>query len=121
MEGARLTAAYSGLRWGELTGLRRRDVSPDGSTLTVTGQLLVKNKIELDAASKTAAGKRTVTLPEVVADVLVDHPDRFTEPESSALVFTSSEGEPLRRNNFRRRSGTRPSRRSASKASASTT
>lgn len=99
-----LTAAYSGLRWGELTGLRRRGVSPDGTTLTVTGQLSeVKNKIELDAAPKTAAGKRTVTLPEVVAAMLVEHLDRFTEPESSALVFTSPEGEPLRRNNFRRR------------------
>src|SRR3546814_14084657 len=82
----------------------------DWSSDVCSSDLLVKNKIELDAASKTAAGKRTVTLPEVVADVLVDHPDRFTEPESSVLVFTSSEGEPLRRNNFRRRSGTRPSR-----------
>lgn len=99
-----LTAAYSGLRWGELTGLRRRDVSPDGTTVTVTGQLSeIKNKIELDAPPKTAAGKRTVTLPEVVADVLVDHLDRFTDSGSSALVFTAPEGEPLRRNNFRRR------------------
>lgn len=99
-----LTAAYSGLRWGELSGLRRRGISPTGATITVTSQLSeVKNKIELDAPPKTAAGKRTVTLPEVVADVLVGHLDRFTEPGSSALVFTSPEGEPLRRNNFRRR------------------
>lgn len=44
-----------------------------------------------------------MTLPEVIAAVLVDHLDRFTGPESSALVFTSPEGEPLRRNNFCRR------------------
>lgn len=43
-----------------------------------------------------------MTLPEVIATLLVDHLNRFTGPQSSALVFTSSEGEPLRRNNFRR-------------------
>jgi len=98
-----LTAAYAGLRWGEMTGLRRRDISPDGTTITVSVQLSeIKNKIELDAPPKTAAGKRTVTLPDVVAGILVGHLDRFTGRESSALVFTSPEGEPLRRNNFRR-------------------
>ncbi len=99
-----LTAAYSGLRWGELTGLRRRDVDPAAGTITVTGQLSeVKGKIELDAPPKTAAGKRTVTLPAVVARGLVDHLARFTEPGSSSLVFTAPTGEPLRRSNFRRR------------------
>ena len=99
-----LTAAYSGLRWGELTGLRRRDIDPAAGTITVTGQLSeVKGKIELDAPPKTAAGKRTVTLPAVVANGLVDHLATFTEPGSSSLVFTAPTGEPLRRSNFRRR------------------
>ena len=99
-----LTAAYSGLRWGELTGLRRRSISPDAVTITVTGQLSeIKNQIELDAPPKTGAGRRSVALPGLVAAVLLEHLDRFAGPGPSALVFTSPEGDPLRRNNFRRR------------------
>lgn len=63
---------------GELTGLRRRDISPDGTAITVSVELTrIKIRIELDSLPKAAAGKRTVTLPKIVAAAVVDHLDHI--------------------------------------------
>jgi integrase len=57
----------------------------------------------IEGPPKSEAGKRTVALPEPLVEALRDHLRRFAERGDEAYVFTSPEGEPIDRNNFRRR------------------
>jgi integrase len=98
-----LTAAYSSLRWGELAGLRRRNVNPLHRTVTVVEQLTEVNGHLAFGPPKTESSRRTVRLPDVVADELAAHLERFAEPGPNGLVFPAAEGGPMRRSNFRRR------------------
>jgi len=96
-------AAYSGLRWGELAGLRRRDVDLGASTLTVTRKLGEVNGRLAFEPPKTAAGRRTVGIPSFVARTIDMHIALYAEPRDEGLVFPAVEGGPMRRSNFRRR------------------
>ncbi|HEV2068710.1 MAG TPA: tyrosine-type recombinase/integrase [Acidimicrobiales bacterium] len=98
-----LMAAYSGLRWGELTGLRQKHLDPLHKKVRVVEQLLEVNGRLLFSAPKTAAGVRTVALPPFLVKVMVDHVARYGQPGADGLVFVMPEGTPLRRENFRRR------------------
>jgi integrase len=63
-----LVAAYTGLRWGELAGLRVRRVDLLHRRVTVAEQLLeVRGQLAF-GPPKTGAGLRTVTLPTVAAE-----------------------------------------------------
>jgi integrase len=98
-----LLAAYSGLRWGELAGLRRRNLDPLHKTVRVVRQCTEVNGHFVWGPPKTSAGTRTVALPQFICDVMVDHLARWSEPGIDGLVFVMSEGSPLRRENFRKR------------------
>jgi len=92
-----LTAAFGGLRLGELRGLCRRDINFLHSRLTVARQA-----IEVDGAlsftiPKTAAGLRTFTVPPVLRDLLAEHCDTWVAPDADALIFTGIKGGPLRK------------------------
>jgi len=90
------TAALSGLRFGELTGLARRHVDIEGRTLTVQGALgFVKGTGAVLGPPKTTASYRKVVLPAVGAAYLRDHIERFVEPGPDAFIFTSLTGKPL--------------------------
>src|SRR5581483_6674978 len=97
-----LLAAYSGLRWGELAGLRRRDVDALHRTVRVEHQLAEGTAMSFQAP-KTTAGVRTITVPQFIIDVLADHLARWSAPGPDGLVFVMPEGTPLRRENFRKR------------------
>jgi integrase len=97
------TAAYSGLRWGELAGLRRCDVDLDRNLVTVARKLGEVNGTLTFSPPKTAAGKRTVGIPSFVARSLAVHIDLYARPGPEGLVFPSADGQPMRRSNFRRR------------------
>ena len=94
-----LVAAYGGLRWSELIGLRRMDVQ--GARITVAGQLMRLDGEWLREDPKTAAGRRTIILPASVAAELEAHLGEFTGPRPSSLVFTSTFGNPISQS-FRR-------------------
>ena len=87
-----LLAAYGGLRWGEVVGLRRTDV--DGAKVTVAGQL---QNIDGDwvRLEPKWASRRTVVMPESIAVELAAHLDEFTGPEPGDLVFTNERGAPV--------------------------
>jgi integrase len=98
-----LVAAFGGLRWGELAGLRRKRVDLERGTVTVAEQLLEVNGAFSVGPPKSAAGRRTVTLPAVVVEALAEHLARYTAKSPEAYVFLSSQGRHLRRSNFNRR------------------
>ena len=88
-----LAASWSGLRPGELFGLRRSDVDITASTLTVVRSLVeVPGKPATFGPPKSTAGRRTVNLPASIATALADHLAAFTGPDADALVFTTSTG-----------------------------
>jgi integrase len=90
------TAAYTGLRAGELAGLQRRDVDLLRGVLHVRQALKdVNGHLEL-GPTKTHA-HRTVSLPKFLSRMLSDHltkPGTATTPDD--LVFTMKGGQPLR-------------------------
>lgn len=92
-----LLATWCQLRKGELCALRRRDVDPMRSTVVVARNLQQLSNGEIIIKEpKTAAGRRTIVMPSHVFPVLIEHLDRFTEPDPDALVFTGERGGPLR-------------------------
>jgi integrase len=97
------TAAYTGLRWGELAGLRRRDIDLEASTISVTHKLGEVNGVLADGRPKSRAGRRVVGVPSFVIRSLATHIDLYALPGDDGLVFPSVEGTPMRRSNFRRR------------------
>jgi len=88
-----LVAAYGGLRWSELVGLRRMDVND--ARVTVAGQLLQIDGEWKREEPKTSAGRRTLVLPESVAEELAQHLAKFTGPGIHDLVFTNQHGNPV--------------------------
>ncbi len=98
-----LVAAYSGLRAGELTALRRKHVDLLRRMLTFVEQVQYISGRYVVSAPKTSAGRRSVALAGVVADALDEHLRMYAEPSAEALVFPAPEGGYLRRENFRKR------------------
>lgn len=96
------TTAYVGLRWGELAGLRLSKVDPLRRTIRVDEQLIeVKGELSY-GPPKSAAGRRTVTMPRFLCEMVGAAMGSKTA-KKSGLVFPSPNGEPMRRGNFRRR------------------
>lgn len=99
-----LLAAFTSLRWGELTALRRCDLDLELCTVRVSRSLT-----ELPGGGyafgppKSAAGNRKVAVPRVIKNDLVRHLAYFCAAGPDALIFTSPGDQPLRGGNFRRR------------------
>jgi integrase len=92
-----LVAAFSGLRRGELFGLRRQDVDLDRRTVSVTSQRQqLANGEHIIGPPKSEAGRRTVALPNEAFGPLVEHLSRFTTLDAEAWVFTGVKGGPVR-------------------------
>ena len=97
------TAAYSGLRSGELADLRRGDITFDTNNIYVTRELGEVNGRLSFSPPKSTAGRRSVGSPSFVARSLAMHIDLYALPGDGGLVFPSIDGGPMRRSNFRRR------------------
>lgn len=97
-----ITAAYTGMRWGELTGLRRDAVDLDAATLSVHpdhGALHEINGHHSYGPPKTAASVRTVTLPPFLTALLTQNLATHRRDH----VFTTVTGKLLRRSTTQRR------------------
>jgi integrase len=98
-----LSATFTGLRWGELIALRRRDVQLDARVLVVRRRLAEsRGGVMGEGPPKSVAGVRTVSLPDVLVPELRQHIDSYAEPGPDGLLFTGERGGPLRRGNFHR-------------------
>jgi integrase len=98
-----LVAAFGGLRWAELVGLRVRRVDLLHGRVTVAEQVSEVNGRFIPGPPKTEAGRRTLTLPALAAAALDEHLGEFAEAGPDGLVFPAPEGGYLRRSNFNRR------------------
>jgi integrase len=96
-----LFAFYAGTRWGETAALRRTKLNLRRGTALIDATLARDLTLK---SPKTARSRRTVHLPDPLTRALRSHLDRFyrigTDPD---LVFTASEGGPIRYTNWRRR------------------
>jgi integrase len=98
-----IVALFTGARLGEVLALRWSAVDLDGKTMTIR-EALEKTKAGLRMKSpKTKAGYRTVTLPDIVVDVLRAQRRAALEQRvalglgklpDDALVFPAAEGGP---------------------------
>ena len=95
-------AGACGLRFSEVAGLRVGRVDTPGHRLRV---LETAPQVGGDRAEpKTDAGRRTVPLPGLVAELLDQHLDRYElRGDSDALVFTAERGGRLHAANWHKR------------------
>lgn len=95
-----LLAAFGGLRLGELMALTRQDVSLDPFMVTVTGTMQQYDGQWVKDTPKTAAGRRTVALPDVIAADVRRHLAEHVGRSPEALLFATSSGKPFSRSNW---------------------
>ena len=95
-----LLAAWSGLRWGELTALTRQRIDVLHCSVRVVEQKVERKGQWQLAPPKTAAGRRTVHLPPHLLREVEHHLDTYVGPEPDAWVFCGPLGAPLMRTNF---------------------
>jgi len=94
------TAAYSGLRAGELVALKVDRLDLMGGSITVAGSgSEVRGHLEF---GPTKTGRvRTVAIPRFLAQMLGEHIGKY--PSTEQYVFTAAQGGPLRHRNFYQR------------------
>jgi len=94
-----LVAAYGGLRFGEMAGLRVRDIDFLQSRATIE-EAIVEVGGQLHRGPTKTGPARRVTLPRFVTEALAAHLDASpTSPDGH--VFRDRADGPLRRSNFR--------------------
>ncbi len=98
--------AVLGLRWGECAGLRVGRIDFIRSTLTVAEQITRGRHGEaVSGPPKSDAGRRTLTMPARLVEMLAAHLARrgLTGADADELVFTMPSGGPLVYQNWRTR------------------
>jgi integrase len=98
-----LVTVFGSLRFGEVTALQRRDVDLGVGVIRVRRAFAeVPGEGLIIGEPKSAAGRRTVTIPPMVAGALREHLTVYAGPEPSALVFTLPGGGAIRRGSVHR-------------------
>lgn len=110
-ESDRLSAMYvvalsTGMRQGEMFGLEWNDIDLKAGTLMVRRTLVEMDGEFSTNEPKTDKGRRLIELPQMAVESLWEHKARQLAEglASSQLVFTDTDGKPLRRSNVTRRS-----------------
>jgi integrase len=92
------TAMYAGLRRGELLALRWEDVDLAAGVIHVERSWDAKEGV---VGPKSRAGRRTVPIPAVLRDFLVEH--KLRSGRHVGLVFGTSYAQPFTPSNVRKR------------------
>jgi len=98
--------ATTGVRWSELAAIQWQDLSLSGSTPSLRVRRALEKQQPKDGPPrfkppKSKYGKRTIPLdPDLALELRIIKTDN-SEPD--ALVFTASNGRPMRQENVRRR------------------
>jgi integrase len=93
------SAAYTGMRWGELAALRVSRLNLLKGTVEVKESLSEING-HLHVQPPKTGKPRTLSLPRSLSEMLGEHVGRY--PSGDGYVFSSPEGKPLRRNFYKR-------------------
>lgn len=108
-EGDRLHAMFvlaltTGMRQGELFGLKWTDIDFDHNTLQVQRTLDEYRGTLTPKTPKTAKSRRRIELSQIAVDALRQHlADRMAEGNAAAPVFCDRDGGWLRKSNVQRR------------------
>ena len=94
------TLAYSGIREGEATALRRSRVNPLLRELVIAESATDVHGRKVFTSTKNHE-TRTVALPDFLCVMLSDHLEQSVSPAPDALVFTSTVRTPIDWSNFR--------------------
>jgi integrase len=87
-----LVSAWCGLRWGEITELRRKDISADCVVITVA-RAVTHRKRECQIDTPKSGKGRPVVVPPHIRDDLREHMARFVDAnDPEALVFSAERG-----------------------------
>ncbi len=95
-----LLSTFTGLRWGEAMALRRRHVDLQRRTVRVESSVSEVAGALVLGPPKTAAGVRTVAIPDAILDDLRAHLRTYAEPGADGRVFTGPKGATIRRSNW---------------------
>lgn len=93
-----LVAAWAGLRFGELTELRRHDLTRidlggrDVWVVRVERAVVRTARGPMVGKPKSEAGVRSVTLPPHVTEAVDEHLRQHVEPQADALLFPARSG-----------------------------
>lgn len=93
-----LMAGFTGLRWGELAGLRAEHLDLLRGTVDVREALTEAGSGVVWVVPTKTGQRRTVPLPRFLCKMLTEQLASYPGPDG--LVFSSTEGGPLRRNNL---------------------
>lgn len=89
-----LLAAWCGLRWGEVSELRRADISEGAVIVTVARSVTRRDGVTRIDTPKT--GKpRKVVLPPHIREAVQHHLEIHVKPDADELLFPNSKGEHL--------------------------
>ncbi len=91
--------AYGGLRWGEAAALRRRRVDVLRGRVDVN-ESLAEVGGDLHFGTTKNHRSRTVVIPSFLREMLNHHLVTYCGTDPDGLVFTVSNGSPLRNSNF---------------------
>jgi integrase len=94
-------AIFTGLRRGEILGLRWCDIDFRAAELNVRHQLGRDGRL---SEPKTIRGKRTIPLPPWLVETLAEHRSRSPHHGDPDFVFATAQGTPMDGRNFARRS-----------------
>lgn len=96
-----LLAAWCGLRWGETSELRRKDVPADCSVLQIRRAVTYRSGQFYVGEPKTAAGVRDVAVPPHIRPMLKAHLKQHVGRAADALLFPGDDGGHLRADLYR--------------------
>lgn len=96
-----LVTTFASLRFGEVSALQRSEVDLAAGTVAIRRAFTeIRGNGLVLGEPKSAAGRRTVTIPHLVVEALQDHLAHYVGPEPTSLLFTGPTGAALRRGNF---------------------
>jgi integrase len=87
-----LLAAWCGLRFGELTELRRSDIDLGESVLRIRRAAVRVDGRLIVGSPKSRAGSRDVVLPPHLSQSLREHMTEFVDADKDALLFPARHG-----------------------------
>ncbi|MGH3375032.1 MAG: tyrosine-type recombinase/integrase [Actinoallomurus sp.] len=94
-----LLATFGNMRWGELAGLRRRNLDLEAGTVRVDETVYELGPL-VKGTPKSEASKRKIAIPDLIIPDLRQHLATFAAEGPDGFVFVGVRGGQLRRSNF---------------------